>query len=90
MTDDRLQQIMRIFASKEDVEYVANSERMEVIANADNDYNLSVSSYVDAEDTSEIINITELNQEIETTVSKISGLRKDIDTIVAEIEGSQT
>jgi type I restriction enzyme M protein len=36
-----------------------------------------------------VINITELNREIEATVSKIDGLRKDIDTIVAEIEGSE-
>jgi len=47
---------------------------------------LSVSSYVEAKDTREVVNITELNQEIETTVSKINGLRRDIDTIVAEIE----
>jgi type I restriction enzyme M protein len=55
----------------------------------ENDYNLSVSSYVEAKDSREVINITKLNQEIETTVSKIDGLRKDIDTIVAEIEGSE-
>lgn len=53
------------------------------------DYNLSVSSYMEAKDTREVINITELNQEIKTTVSKIDGLRTDIDAIVAEIEGSQ-
>jgi type I restriction enzyme M protein len=53
---------------------------------AENDYNLSVSSYVEAKDTREVTNITELNREIETTVSKIDELRADIDTIVAEIE----
>ncbi|ELB3051716.1 SAM-dependent DNA methyltransferase, partial [Escherichia coli] len=54
-----------------------------------NDYNLSVSSYVEAKDTREIIDIAELNAELKTTVSKIDQLRKDIDAIVAEIEGSE-
>ncbi len=56
---------------------------------AGNDYNLSVSSYVGAKDTREIVNIAELNAELKTTVSKIDQLRKDIDAIVAEIEGSE-
>ncbi|HCX4979353.1 TPA: type I restriction-modification system subunit M, partial [Escherichia coli] len=54
-----------------------------------NDYNLSVSSYVEAKDNREIINIAELNAELKTTVSKIDQLRKDIDSIVAEIEGDE-
>ena len=44
---------------------------------------------MEPKNTREAIDITELNQEIETTVSKIDGLRQDIDTIVAEIEGSE-
>jgi len=87
MTDAHVAAIMMLFDRKEDVAHVALSVRMEKIA--ENDYNLSVSSYVEAKDTREVVNITELNQEIETTVSKINGLRKDIDTIVAEIEGSE-
>jgi type I restriction enzyme M protein len=53
---------------------------------AQNDYNLSVSSYVVAKDTREIIDITELNEEIKTTVAKIDRLRAEIDSIIAEIE----
>ena len=56
---------------------------------AANDYNLSVSSYVEAKDTREIVNITELNAELKTTVARIDQLRTDIDAIVAEIEGSE-
>jgi type I restriction enzyme M protein len=41
---------------------------------------------VEAEDTREVIDITQLNAEIKTTVSKIDKLRSDIDAIVAEIE----
>ncbi len=52
----------------------------------DNDYNLSVSSYVEAKDTREFIDIHELNAEIKTTVEKIDQLRSEIDTIISEIE----
>jgi len=68
------------------VAHTAQSVRMDKIA--ENDFNLSVSSYVEAKDTREVINITELNQQIETTVTKIDSLRKEIDAIVAEIEGA--
>jgi len=80
-----IQQIMAMFDSKADVEHVAKSVSLEDIAA--NDYNLSVSSYVEAKDTREVIDITELNAEIKTTVSKIDQLRIDIDAIVMEIEG---
>ena len=53
---------------------------------AENDYNLSVSSYVEAKDNREKVNITELNAEISKTVAKINILRADIDKIVKEIE----
>ena len=54
-----------------------------------NDYNLSVSSYVEAKDNREVVDITELNAELKTTVAKIDQLRADIDAIVAEIEGER-
>ncbi|ELR5826044.1 SAM-dependent DNA methyltransferase, partial [Escherichia coli] len=71
----------------EDVAHLAKSVAFETVVA--NDYNLSVSSYVEAKDTREIIDIAELNAELKTTVSKIDQLRKDIDAIVAEIEGSE-
>ena len=60
---------MKIFDSKEDVEYIAKSIDNKQIA--ENDYNLSVSSYVEAKDNREIVDITELNAEISKTVAKI-------------------
>ncbi|MDQ7075342.1 MAG: type I restriction-modification system subunit M [Gammaproteobacteria bacterium] len=87
MTDAHVAEIVRLFDQKEAVEYVAQSVRMEKIA--ENDFNLSVSSYVEAKDTREKIDITELNAELKTTVTKIDGLRRDIEVIVAEIEGAQ-
>ncbi len=80
-----IDEIMRIFVSKEDVEYIAKSVEHSDIEN--NDYNLSVSSYVEAKDTREVIDITKLNAEIAETVKKIDKLRIDIDAIVKKIEG---
>ncbi|MFA6817150.1 MAG: N-6 DNA methylase, partial [Lentisphaeria bacterium] len=78
------EQIMKMFDTKEDVEYVAKSVNYNVVA--ENDYNLSVSSYVEAKDTREVINIKKLNSEIETTVAKINKLRAEINKIVEVIE----
>ena len=50
---------------------------------------LSVSSYVEAKDTREVVDIAELNAELKTTVAKIDQLRAEIDAIVAEIEGEE-
>ena len=85
LTDDHIDRIMDAFDAKTDVAHFAKCVDNEAIAK--NDYNLSVSSYVEAKDTREVIDITQLNAEIKTTVSKIDRLRADIDTIIAEIEG---
>ncbi len=84
MNDNHIQKIMDMFDSKQKVEYVAETVPYEHIVA--NDYNLSVSSYVEAKDNRVKTNIVELNAEIETTVKKINQLRSDIDAIVAEIE----
>jgi type I restriction enzyme M protein len=57
---------------------------------AANDYNLSVSAYVEPRDTREKIDITRLNAELKITVEKIDRLRADIDAIVAQIEGGES
>ena len=87
LTDAHIAQIMEVFSSKSDVDHLAKSVPFEKVSG--NDYNLSVSSYVEAKDTREIVDIAELNAELKTTVSKIDQLRKDIDVIVAEIEGRE-
>ena len=84
LTDEHVAQIIEVFASKADVPYFAKSVANSHIA--DNGYNLAVSSYVEAEDTREVINIDELNAEIKKTVANIDRLRAEIDAIVAEIE----
>ena len=76
---------MRLFDSKEDVDYISKSVENDVIENEN--YNLSVSTYVEAKDTREVIDINELNAKIKTTVSNIDRLRAEIDEIISEIEG---
>jgi len=84
LTEANIEQIMQLFDTKEDAEYLAVSVDNSAIAT--NDYNLSVSAYVEAKDTREVIDITTLNAELKVTVAKINELRADIDKIVAEIE----
>ncbi|MCT8352860.1 type I restriction-modification system subunit M [Photorhabdus kayaii] len=88
LTDNHIEQIMQMFDSKADVEHLAKSVSFEAIAA--NDYNLSVSSYVEAKNNREEIDITKLNAELKTTVKKIDQLRADIDAIIAEIEGTES
>ncbi|RUS66639.1 Type I restriction enzyme EcoKI M protein [Saezia sanguinis] len=86
LTDKHIEDIMQVFDSKADKEYFAKSVSFETIAA--NDYNLSVSSYVEAKDNREVVDIAQLNAELKTTVANIDRLRSEIDTIVAEIEGT--
>ena len=85
LEEAHIAKVMEIFDRKEDVEYIAKSVDNKLIA--DNDYNLSVSSYVEAKDNREVIDIKRLNAEISETVKKIDALRISIDAIVKEIEG---
>ncbi len=85
LLDTHIEQIMQAFDSKANVDHFAQSVPFEKVAA--NDYNLSVSSYVEAKDTREVVDIAQLNAQLKTTVANIDRLRKDIDAIVAEIEG---
>lgn len=84
LTQENIEKIVDAFASRETVEYftrlVPNAEI------ADQDYNLSVSNYVEKEDTREVVNITKLNAEIDRIVAREDVLRREIAAIIAEIE----
>lgn len=82
---EHIDRILDIFGNKEEVQYVATLVDNAQIA--ENDYNLSVSSYVEAEDKREIIDINKLNTEVTETVKRIDTLRADIDEIIKELEG---
>jgi type I restriction enzyme M protein len=88
LRDSDIEQIMGVFDNKANVDHFALSVPFEKVAA--NDYNLSVSSYVEAKDDREVVDIAQLNAKLKTTVAKIDQLRKDIDAIVAEIEGEES
>ena len=84
LTDENIDNVVKIFTDRKDIDYVAK-----LISNTEigeNDYNLSVSTYVEKEDTREKIDIVELNKQIEEIVAKEQVLRDEIDKIVKEIE----
>ncbi|MGV0956979.1 type I restriction-modification system subunit M [Empedobacter falsenii] len=85
LEDVHIEKIMQLFDAKENVKHVAVTIENKIIE--ENDYNLSVSSYVEAVDTREVIDIEVLNTELAETVNNISSLRAAIDHLVKEIEG---
>ncbi|KPV53622.1 restriction endonuclease [Kouleothrix aurantiaca] len=89
LLDSHIEQIMQVFDSKANVDHFAESVPLEKISSKDKDYNLSVSSYVEARDDREVVDIAQLNAKIKTTVARIDQLRAYIDAIVAEIEGEE-
>jgi len=87
LTRANIKTVLDVYKNRKDVDYVArlvpNSEISE------GDYNLSVSTYVEKEDTREVIDITVLNAEIKEIVAREEELRRKIDKIIAEIEGTE-
>lgn len=88
LTQDNIRRIVDTFAGREEIAHFAHLANYDEIAQ--NDYNLSVSTYVEAEDTREKIDIVKLNAEIREIVAREQVLRDEIDKIIAEIEGGQT
>jgi len=84
LEEEHIKKILDVFKSKEEIKHFSKLVDYEKIK--ENDYNLSVSSYVEAKDTREKIDIKELNKELKETVKKIDILREQIDKIVAKIE----
>ena len=84
LTDGNINNIVKIFEDRQDVEYVAKLVSNKEIA--ENDYNLSVSTYVEPEDTREHIDIDVLNKEIDEIVARENKLREEINKIISEIE----
>lgn len=85
LTEDNINNIVDIFVERKDVQYTAKLASIEEIQ--ENDYNLSVSTYVEKEDTREKIDIKVLNQQIAEIVERENKLRLEIDKIILEIEG---
>ncbi|MBB0243277.1 type I restriction-modification system subunit M [Streptomyces alkaliphilus] len=80
------QKVLDAFTVREDVDHFTKLVPNDNIAA--NDYNLTVSSYVEKEDTTEAVDITALNEQIAGIVKRQAELRTQIDSIVAALEGA--
>lgn len=84
MTNENIERILKFHTDRKDVEYTVKLVDNEEIKNQN--YNLSVSTYVEKEDIREKIDIKVLNAEIEKIVAREDVLRKEISKIIEEIE----
>ena len=84
LTPENLDNIVAEYTSREEKEHFAHLATYDEIK--ENDYNLSISTYVEAKDTREVIDIVALNAEIEEIVARETVLREEISKIIAEIE----
>lgn len=84
LTPENIDRIVEVFAKREEVRHFSYLAAYEEVAG--NDYNLSVSTYVEARDTREKIDIVKLNAEIREIVAREQVLRDEIERIIAEIE----
>lgn len=84
LEEKNIKSIVEEFKNREEKEYFSRYVDIDEIV--ENDYNLSVSTYVEKEDTREKIDIKVLNKEIDETVKKIDELRASINEIVRELE----
>lgn len=75
---------MDTFAERKEIAHF--SHLADITEITENDFNLSVSTYVEAEDTREKIDIQKLNAEIAEIVLREEKLRAAIDAIIEEIE----
>ena len=85
LTEENIQTILGYYQNREDIDYTVRMVDHGEIENQR--YNLSVSTYVEQEDTREKVDIVKLNAEIKEIVVREEMLRAEIDKIIAEIEG---
>ena len=85
LTAANIDRIVDVYSKREEVAHFSHLASYDEVA--ENDFNLSVSTYVEQEDTREKVDIVKLNAEIAEIVAREDVLRKEIDKIIAEIEG---
>ena len=84
LTAENIEHIVSAYASRDEVKHFTHLASYDEVA--ENNYNLSVSTYVEAEDTREKVDIVKLNAEIEEIVAREQVLREEIAKIIEEIE----
>lgn len=86
LSPDNISRILNAYIARKDEEHFTRLVSRDAIEA--NDYNISVSSYVEQADTRETIDIHALNKKIAEIVKREDELRKAIDAIVADLEGA--
>lgn len=84
LTEENIAAIVDAFTTRKEKAHFAHLAAFDEVK--ENDFNLSVSTYVEQEDTREVIDIKKLNAEIAEIVKREDVLRAEIDKIIAEIE----
>lgn len=84
LTEENINKITDAFIKRENIDYFAKLVSYDKIK--EQDYNLSVSTYVEQEDTREKIDIVKLEEEIRGIVAREQVLRDEIDKIIGEID----
>ena len=74
--------IVNAYINRENIKYF--SKKVPIKEIVDNDYNLSVSSYIEQEDTREVIDINTVNMEIVDVLKRIRELQNFIDDLTAK------
>ena len=87
LASENQQRILSLVSERQAVDHVAALVSIDDIK--ENDWNLSVSSYVEPENTREQVDIVELNTRIAGIVERQRELRASIDAIVAELEADR-
>lgn len=87
LTPKNIERIVKTFANREEIKHFSHLASYDEVV--EKDYNLSVSTYVEAEDTREKVDIVKLNAEIERIVAREDELRAAIRNIIEEIEVSE-
>lgn len=86
MTEEHINNIVDYHKNRQDKAHLVKVATIEEIEKEN--YNLSVSTYVEKEDKREKVDIKELNTKIKEIVSREEALRKDIDEIIKMLEGN--
>ena len=87
LSEENIRRIVSAVAQRKDEQYFSRLVPGKEVGSKQNNYNLSVSTYVEQEDTREKIDIVKLNAEIAEIVAREQVLREEIDKIIREIEG---
>lgn len=85
MTDENIESIFQLYSGRIEKPYISRLVPYSEISSEKNNYNLSVSTYVEQEDTREKIDIVKLNAELEVLEERNAQLRVSIRELIKSL-----